>query len=410
MKTGFFLALLLTTTGLRAGDLPNPLIANDGTAISTAEQWQEKRRPELLELLRREMYGQSPGRPENMTFEVFDREPNALGGKATRIQIAIYPGGKTGPRMDLLIYVPNQVKSPPPVFLGLNFWGNHAIHPDPAIRLAQGWVEEGKNVYVDASGVTGNRANDSARGINSSQWPVEEILSRGYALATMHREDVASDRDATFSTGVHALFPELQKPDDNFGTIAAWAWALSGALDVLEKEPVVDAKRVAAFGWSRLGKAALWAGANDDRFAMVISNESGAGGAKLFHRGVGEDVARLNRVFPHWFARDFRKYDGKDTELPFDQHFVISLIAPRPVYVASAIEDQNADPEGEFEGLKAAVPVYRLYTADPFPAKIWPAPAKPVQATLGYHVREGIHDVTGYDWQQFLEFADRRLK
>ena len=403
-------ALVLGGTVRAEENLPDPLVAFDGTEITSAAAWQEKRRPELLDRFAREMYGPSPGRPEKMVAEEFDRDPKALDGKATRIQIAIYPGGKPGPRIDLLVYVPNGAKKPVPAFLGLNFWGNHAIHKDPGIRLTESWVESNHQPYVDLTGVDANKATDATRGVNAKQWPVEEILSRGYAVATMYREDVAPDHEPYFATGVPPLYPELQQGDGNWGTIAIWAWSLSRALDVLENEPSIDAKRVAAFGFSRLGKAALWAGANDERFAMTISNESGAGGAKLFRRGVGEDINRLNTVFPHWFSRKFRAYIGKDKELPFDQHLVISLIAPRPVYVASALEDKNADPEGEFAGAKAAEPVFKLLGAGGLPADKWPAVGVSVQGGIGYHVRPGKHDVTDFDWQQYLAFADRHWK
>jgi hypothetical protein len=402
--------ILLAHAVALAGDLPDPLVAIDGTRITTAAGWREKRRPELLEFFTREMYGRSPGRPEKMVSEVFDRDKAALGGKATRLQIAIYPGGKPGPRMDLLVYLPNGAEGPVPAILGLNFRGNHAIHPDPGFRLTGSWVEDKGQPSVDPAGLKNHRATDASRGVNAKQWPVEEILARGYALATIYREDVCADRQPYFESGVHPLFPELQQGDENFGGIAAWAWSLSRALDELAKEPLIDANRVAAFGFSRLGKAALWAGANDERFAMVISNQSGAGGAKLFHRGVGEDIARLNTMFPHWFARNFRKYMGKDKELPFDQHLVISLIAPRPVYVASAEEDKHSDPEGEFAAAKAAEPVFLLLGAEGLPAETWPPVGTSVQGGIGYHVRSGRHDVTDFDWQQYLEFADKNLK
>lgn len=391
--------------------LPAPLTALDGTKIETAAQWRTKRRPELLELFAKQMYGRSPGRPDKMKIEVFDRDPHALGDKATRIQMALYPNGDPkGPRVDLLIYVPNQVKGPVPAILALNFWGNQAIHTDPGIRITESWMEE-KTSYVNLSAVKDHRATEGSRGINAKQWPVEHILERGYALATMYREDIAPDHEPYFASGAQSLYPELQQGDDNFGTIAAWAWGLSRGMDALEKEPAIDAKRVAVLGWSRLGKAALWAGANDERFAAVYSHESGAGGAKLFHRGIGENIERLNRVFPHWFARSFRQYVGKDTELPFDQHLVMSLVAPRLLYVASAIDDKNADPEGEFAGAKAAEPVFTLLGAGGLPAEAWPAVSQPIlEGTIGYHVRPGGHDLTDYDWEQYLAFSDRHLK
>jgi hypothetical protein len=407
--------LLMATAALGTSQetpspLPDALVAADGTRIDSPELWWKKRRPELLEMFAREMYGRSPGRPDAMTIEEFDRDAQALGGKATRLQIAIRPGGAGDPRIDLLVYIPNGVDGPVPTFLGLNFWGNHAIHPDPAIRLTESWVEKRPWPFVDLSGVDANKATDATRGINASQWPVETIISRGYALATIYREDVAADHEPYFASGIHSLFAEFQKPDDNFGTLAAWAWALSRGLDALEKEPRIDSKRVAAFGFSRLGKAALWAGANDTRFAMVISNESGAGGAKLFKRGVGEDIKRLNTVFPHWFARNFREYIDRDTALPFDQHQLLSLIAPRPLYVASAIEDRHSDPEGEFAAAKHAEPVYRLLGAEGLPCDAWPAPDTSVQGGIGYHVRSGKHDVLPFDWEQYLKFADRHWK
>jgi hypothetical protein len=406
MKAVALLSLVFVT-GTSA--VPDPLVADDGTKITTAGQWREKRRPELIEFFTREMYGRHPGRPEKMTFEVFDRDKTALDGKATRLQIAIYPGGKPGPRIDLLVYVPNAAKGPVPAILGLNFWGNHTIHKDPGIRLTESWIEA-KTSYVDLTGVKDHRATDATRGVNANHWPVEEILARGYALATMYREDVASDHEPYFASGVHPLFPELQQGDDNFSTIGAWAWSLSRALDALEKEPLIDSKRVAVFGFSRLGKAAVWAGATDERFALVLSNESGAGGAKLFRRGVGEEIARLTTVFPHWYARSFRKYAGKDRELPFDQHLVLSLVAPRPLYVASASEDTHADPEGEFAAAKAAEPVFRLLGAEGLPAESWPPVGTSVQGGIGYHVRPGKHDVLPFDWQQYLAFADRHLR
>ncbi len=393
----------------RAEGLPDPLLALDGTKITSPEQWREKRRPELLEVFTREMYGRSAGRPEKLVSEVFDRDDKALDGKATRIQIAIYPGGKPGPRMDLLLYVPNQAKGPVPTILGLNFGGNHTIHADPGIRLTDSWVDEHAG-QAESSGAKDHHATDASRGTNAEMWPLAEILSRGYALATMYREDVCADHLPYFASGAQSAFPELQTGDDNFGCIAAWAWSLSRALDVLEKEPTIDAKRVAVFGFSRLGKAALWAGASDERFAMVISNESGAGGAKLFRRGVGEGITRLNTVFPHWFARSFRKYNDKDTELPFDQHLVISLVAPRPIYVASAAGDKNSDPEGEFVAAKAAEPVFKLLGAEGLPAATWPAVGISVQGGIAYHVRPGKHDVTDFDWQQYLDFCDKHLQ
>lgn len=391
--------------------LPDPLVFNDGSRVASPEQWHDRRRAELLELFEREMYGRAPAKPANLKFIVFDDDPQALGGLATRRQITLlFTGGSNGPKADLLLYLPNQVKGPAPTILGLNFWGNSAIHPDPGIRLVRGRLETNLNAYVDASCVSNGVATEACRGINSRQWPVEKILSRGYALATMYRNDIAPDRFDGFTNSLHAAFPELQSRGDNFTTIGAWAWALSRAMDYLETDPRVDAKRVALFGWSRLGKTALWAGARDERFALVFCHESGAGGAKLFRRGVGESITRLNTVFPHWFCGNFRKYNEQDIRLPFDQHMVIALVAPRPIYIGSAWDDKNADPEGEFAGARAASFVYRFLGTEGLPDSPWPAVDHSIQGRIGYHVRTGKHDVTEFDWIQYLEFADKYLQ
>ena len=258
-------------------------------------------------------------------------------------------------------------------------------------------------------GTVNNHATDSSRGTTSRLLPIEKIIDRGYGIATIYCGDIDPDFDDGFKNGIQAIYPELQGRGDNFSTMAAWAWGLSRAMDYFETDNSIDSKRVAVIGFSRLGKAALWAGAKDDRFAMVISNESGAGGAKLFHRNLGEKVRRLNTVFPHWYCNNFRMYNDRDSILPFDQHMVIALVAPRPVYVASALEDLNSDPEGEFWGAKAAEPVYRLFKKEGLPASSWPAPNKPVMGQIAYHVRTGKHDMTEFDWSQYLEFADKHL-
>jgi hypothetical protein len=391
--------------------LPDPLVMADGPRITTAAQW-AKHRPDLLELMRREMYGQAPARPAKMRFEVFDRDPRALEGKATREQVTVFfTGEAAGPKMDLLIYRPNGLTKPAPAILGLNFWGNHAIHRDPGIRITTNWMESGRNPYVDLAGVKDHAATEACRGVNARQWPVEKILAHGYALVTAYRGDIArDDGQEAFHGGVFPAFPELLNQGDNFALVGAWAWALSRALDYLETNPAIDARRVAVFGWSRLGKASLWAGASDERFALVIAHESGAGGAALSKRLYGEDVERLNRVFPHWYCANFRKYSAHEDQLPFDQHEVIALVAPRPVYIGSAVDDTGADPRGEFLAAKAAEPVYRLFGDYGLPAESWPAPNAPAHGRIAYHLRPGNHDVTEYDWEQYLAFADQNWR
>jgi hypothetical protein len=306
----------------------------------------------------------------------------------------------------MLLYVPNAAKRPVPAFLGLNFDGNHAVHPDPGIRLSTAWMDDGP-------GVVEHRATEAARGTNAAAWPVERILDRGYALATVYYGDVEPDHAEGWKAGVRSrIGPGATgrfAPDD-WGAIGAWAWALSRALDVLSKDPDVDGARVAVIGHSRLGKTALWAGARDERFAMVVSNESGEGGAALARRRFGETTERITRVFPHWFAPRYRAYADREDALPVDQHMLLALAAPRPLYVASATEDLWADPKGEFLAAKAAEPVYRLLGRDGLGADTPPSPDRPVGQTIGYHRRTGKHALTAYDWELFLDFADRHLR
>lgn len=406
-----YLILLLLWIGSQAiaqqkvTNLPDVLTMNNGKKVTTAKQWTSQRKPELLELFKREMYGQLPGKPTGMTFNVFDENKNALGGKATRKQITVYFTGKEdGPKMDILLYIPNNAKLPVPAILGLNFDGNQSVNVDPAIKITTSWEDKG------TKGVINNHATEAMRGSNASQWPLEMMIDKGYAVATVYRGDIDPDYPDGLSQGVRSLYPELQNRGDNFSTVGAWAWGLSRALDYLRTDKAIESKHVAVFGFSRLGKAALWAGATDERFALMISNESGAGGAKLFHYTAGEGIRRLCTKFPHWFCTNFKKYMDQDSILPFDQHMVIGMIAPRPVYIASAEGDTNSNPEGEFWGAKNAEAVYRLFGPYGLPAENPPPLNTPAVGRIAYHIRPGGHDVKDYDWIQYLNFADKYLK
>ena len=391
--------------------LPDPLVCADGTRITTAEEWTNKRQPELLQLFAEQMYGKVPTCELTVTVTRVE-EGTAYDGMAIRREVdltvtRIVTRGEKSLTMTLLLYIPKSDK-PVPAFVGLNFAGNHAAVDDPAVTLNPNWMRDMKD-----KGVVDHKATEASRGTSASRWPIDLALSRGYAVGTMYYGDIDPDFDDGFTNGIQGF---CDKPAaDEWGSIAAWAWGLSRILDYLETDKQIDASRVAVLGHSRLGKTSLWAGAADERFGLVISNDSGCGGAALSKRVIGESVHRINTAFPHWFCDNFVAYNSNEGALTFDQHELIALIAPRPVYVASASEDLWADPKGEYLSCYYADPVYRLLGTSGLgegkPSPEPPAVDQPRSSgVIGYHNRTGKHDITRYDWEQYLNFADRNMK
>jgi len=382
--------------------LPDPLVTSGGKPIRTATDWVKRRRPEVLGLFETEVYGRSPQPPKSINYDVFDVDKNALDGKAVRKQVTIYfSPKKDGPKEDLLIYLPAGARKPVPVILSLSFSANYAATDDPGVKLAATWNSRTREKQP---------ATEQSRG--RAKEPVEKVLARGYGFATICYQDIEPDFKGGYVHGIRPLFfkPGQTEPaPDEWGAIGAWAYGLSRAMDYLEKDKDIDAKRVAILGHSRLGKTALWAGALDQRFAMVLSSCSGEGGASLARRNYGETTRDLADRFPYWFCANFQKYADHADQLPVDAHELIALIAPRPVYVTGAEDDKWADPKGEFLACVAAGPVYRLLGAQALGTDHLPPLNQPIMRTIGYHYRTGKHEVTAWDWDQFLAFADMHL-
>jgi hypothetical protein len=383
--------------------LPDPLVLNNGSRVTSNVEW-GNRRTEIYNTFENEVYGKCPEWHGKLTASVLSTDLHALEDRAIRREVNIkLQNGDRVLNFTLLVYLPHS-SEPVPVFLGYNFGGNHSVTDEPGIAIPTSWMRNDEE-----DGVTENKATEKGRGKSASRWQVKELISRGYGLLTLYYGDIDPDFDDGFKNGVHGLFSI--KPDSaSWGSIAGWAWGLSRVMDWIETEPAIDRGKVIVMGHSRLGKTALWAGAADSRFAIAISNNSGCGGAALSKRIYGETVGIINTTFPHWFCESFNNYSDNEAGLPVDQHELLALLAPRPVYVASAEDDRWADPRGEFLACLNASPVYVLLGLKGLPAVEMPAVNSPVSGTIGYHVRSGGHDVKLYDWQRYLDFADHHLK
>ncbi|MEI9895364.1 MAG: acetylxylan esterase [Chthoniobacter sp.] len=391
--------------------LPDPLASADGQRVTTREVWQEKRAPELRRLFQHYEYGTWP-ETAKVTAKVTREDKAALGGKATLREITLALSRPEGTEIHLLLVTPNEAKKPAPVFLGLNFSGNHALLADPQISAPPGWKSR-KGETLEQS-----------RGSEVDKWALDQSIARGYAVATFwNGEVVPDDKDAA-----EAMLQKFRSPGSaergpsDTATIAAWAWCLSRAVDYLVTDPALDAKRIAVVGHSRNGKTALLAAAFDDRFALAIPSQAGCGGtapcrvsAELSTEGANgraivETVKRINTTFPHWFCGNFKAFNEQPARLPFDQHELIALCAPRPVLLSCATEDQWANPAGQFEMLRAADPVYQLLAGDGLGAEQAPAVSQLLPSRLGYYIRPGKHSMTREDWAVWLDYADRWMR
>ncbi len=387
--------------------LPPVLRTASGKMIKTAAQWSTIQRPALLSLYQKHVYGKMPGKAPATHYKVTGINDTALGNRAMAKQVTIYfTADTTGPQMALLLYLPKNARAKVPVFTGLNFYGNQSTSNDPSVTIARGWVNNNAS-----AGIVNHRAGDSSRGLQAGRWPASMLIEAGYGLATVYYGDLEPDLATGYQSGIRTTLAQVLKTaPEEWSAIGAWAWGLSRMLDYLETEKAVDSKKIIVTGHSRLGKAALWAGAIDARFAAVVSNNSGEGGAALAKRNFGETILRINTTFPHWFVPAFTAYNTRAAALPVDQHMLLALIAPRPLYVASAADDLWSDPKGEFLAAWYATPVYQLFNKKGIESKEMPSVNKPVGHSIQYHIRTGKHDITTYDWEQYIRFANRFFK
>jgi hypothetical protein len=393
-------------------DFPNPLVMQNGTQVATKEDWLTKRKPELKTLFEKEMYGALPRGETKLTTRVLFADDNAFGGTGslTEIELSLF-AKPDSPPIRLLIAVPKErPRAGVPVFVGLNFCGNHCLIDDDRVRIPTGWM------YDKYPGVQGNRASAEGRGKMRDVWPLADIVRAGYAVVTCYNGDIQEDRNDTSGPLMPFASPtdtSLQKPKaDSTATIMLWAWGLHRIVDYVAADQAFDAKRVAVIGHSRLGKAALVAGAFDDRIAVIFPHQAGCGGtAPSRHANPkAEGVKRINKSFPHWFNANFKNYNDDPTQLPFDQHSLLALCAPRAVLYSNAADDEWANPTGQFEMMTGANPVYKLFGVEGISEDKMPNLGSRVESRLGYWIRAGKHEMNRDDWTTFLSFAKKWLK
>ena len=477
--------------------LPDPLMLPNGTKIKSAEEWENVRRQELINLFSHNLYGYIPGKFKD--FKIFKQSIDKifLNSFATKKEIRIYFNNEIF--IDLLIFIPNNLFKPAPVFLGMNFFGNHSISKDNITPVSKritletnidyqkknnmkkylakirfdkdsllkadlqkdnlgydGIVHGGEKIYNENNLVGRVQFNtyikeldlyeattylpielkgskiglnvaihqsfakakivdfdpSDMRGIASSRWPLKKILENGYGIATFYYGDIDPDYDDGFQNGIQPFFYQKDQHyplPHEWGSLSAWASGLSYCMDYFNMDKDIDEKKVVVFGLSRLGKAALWASVLDKRFAVTISGNSGKGGPAIWRRKIGETLYSMNKRIPHWLCQNSNKFNHIEEKLPFDQHTLLSLIAPRPVLVASASTDPLSDPIGEFFGAKHASGVYNFLNVEGLGTNQLPKEDKLINSRIGYYIRKGRHDITDIDWDNFLKFSEKFL-
>jgi hypothetical protein len=390
-------------------DFPNLLLLSDGQAVTTKQDWESKRKPELKELFQKQMYGRYPSVATKVSGKVLFDDPKAFGGAGILREVEVSMGIPDCPPIYLLIAVPNErPKAGAPVFVGINFGGNHLLTTDERVRIPTVWMPG------NDPGVKNNQATAEGRGKHAEKWPLEQIVKAGYAVATFYTGDIDPDnKDKREGMRPYITpLPKGERPDDFPGSIMCWAWGIHRAVDYVISQPEFEPKRVAVVGHSRLGKTALLAAAFDERIAVAFPLQAGCGGTAPSRHAdpKAETVKRINTSFPHWFSTSFKSYNDDPTKLPFDQHGLLALCAPRPVLYANATEDLWANPSGQFDMMRRATPVYELLGVEGMKATTMPETGRLVDSRLGFWIRAGKHEMNPDDWKTFLTFAGKWLK
>jgi hypothetical protein len=373
-----------------AYDLPPLLVSAEGKPITTPEEWFHIRRPQIISLFGNLLYGTvpAPASPLKVSYHTVNTDPQFMNGRATRKDVLIrFENARGKAEMLILVFVPNDASKPVPAFLMLSFDNTRrsSFNADPAHP-------------------------DQFR----NGWPIGEFFKRGFGFVAIYQQDLVGHNEVEFLGSIQHLFyrdgQSFPKAYE-WGVISAIAWSASRALDYLETDHDIDASRVAILGHSKCGKAALWAAAQDQRFALAISAESGHPGAALSRRKSGETLEKMVTRFPYWLCRNAWKFANNEDDLPVDQHMLLACIAPRPLYVMSGVDDRWADPRGEYLSAYHASAVYRLLGKKGLESEASPPVGEAIlQSDVGYHIRPGGHSLELFDWLKFLEFAQLHLK
>ncbi len=360
--------------------LPEVLKTAVNKKVNNKLTWEKVRRPEILKLFEDNIYGQMPASYNSIKYSIVNSDAAAMNGKALLKQVLIEVfNNNRSVQINLVLFVPNNKTKPVPAFLLINN--------------------------------RGKENTDAARTTKSDFWPAEILIDSGYAIAAFHVSDLAPDDKETFMNGVLQLYPTQLNADNGMRAIGAWAWGASRVMDYFEKDADIDSKKIAVVGHSRGGKASLWAAAQDPRFSICVTNCSGNTGAALARRQFGERIKKINTSFPHWFNTNYKKFNDREDALPIDQHMLIALVAPRPVYATNASKDLWADPKGTFLSLKNAEKVYALYgLKSNLPLNPPAINEAIIQSPIAYHNREGEHNLTAFDWVNFIKFANYHYK